>query len=370
VPTNNITINYNELETYFRAHRDPVLQDVAFTACPGIDLLIARASDVRPSFRSTSKLLQYKAKRMAQKGRLVKGAMHYEVPVRLNKLTGVVKQSGAGVAAISNSPVDDTTPARWEFSEYYFPVAISQAKWAAAKSGGSKEAVAGAMLSLIGDKTKSMYQDLIEELASDLYGTNTSSSSGLFSISAGVGNSAVDTTTYGNISRSTYTAWCGNYTARTLSAIATLTSADYILAAMRADSQTAIANGANPNALVYLVPTNIHSAVWDAYTGLNGASTSSLLGRFDLKEGAGLPDIQFDGLTFGKIPIVHDPNIPASKMILLDTETSYFVGLNGAVFDMEKWAMAETSTQFYSRCIFIGQFVVTNPRRNVISVYS
>lgn len=370
MPTNNVTINYAEEEAFFRAEREPKLQDVAFTASPGVDLLIARSLDVRPVFRSTAERLKFKAKGMAAKGRLLRNTTHYEHPIVLNKLTGMQKSSGGGVNAIDNQPVDETSVARWEFSEYYQPVAISELHWAAANSGGSAQSRRGARLSLIQQKAKSAYQTSVEEVAEDLFGVNTSANSGLFSISAGVGNSASDTTTYGNISRSTYNAWVGNYTARTSGSEDDVSSADYILRAMQSDLQSARVNGANPSMMVFMLPSNLYTAVWEAYMGIHDATGPNLSFRTQLQDGSGLPDVGFDGLTFGKVPIIEDPWIPTNKMILLDTETSYFVGLNGSVFDMSKWNMSENSTMFYARVNFFGQFVVTAPRRNAISVYS
>ena len=365
MPDITASITYNELEAYFRAEREPPLIDTAFTACPGVGFLLKSSMGLgREEFNKTGNLLQFRAKGMAQNERLTTG-LHYETNVRLNRLSGLVKATAGSVTAIDNSYVDETSPARWGYGEYDQPIGIPTALYKAAKAGGKM-----AELNLITQKAKSAYQDSIEELAGDLFGTNTAEGSGVLSISAGVGNSASDTTTYGGISRSTYSAWIGNYNARTLSAIATLTDSDYILQAMADDLQTAIDNGADPSKLVFILDSTTYSNVWKSMMGLNAAATNSILGRFNLKNGAGLPNAHSAGLTFNEVPIIKDTNIPAGKMYLIDTDTSYFVGLKGAIFEMEDWGLSENSTSFFNRVTFIGQFVVTAPNRNVISVYS
>lgn len=370
MPTNEQTLNYNELETFFRGYRLNELQDVAFTASPGVDLLIASGLNTRRDFRSTAQKLKFKGKRLAQKGRIITGSLSYESPTLLTKLSGVVKSSGAGVNSIDNSPVDDTTVARWDLSEYYQPVGISSGKWRAAMSNGSTQSKAGAALSLIGQKTKSMYQTLIEEVAQDLYGTNTSAGSGILSLSAGIGNASPDTTTYGQISRSTYNVWRGNYTSRTDGNEDDMSDSDYILRAMQSDVLTVLANGAREQSLVFLMPGDLYTALWDAYMGMHDTTGPSLNGRFQLNDGQGIPDFAGQGLAFGNIPVVYDPNIADGKMFLIDTDTTYFVGLKGSIFDMEEWNLSENTTSHFSRLVFYGQLVVTNPRRNAISVYA
>jgi hypothetical protein len=223
-------------------------------------------------------------------------------------------------------------------------------------------------LNLLKEKHENAVETTIERIATQAFGSGVDSDSSFLSLKAGIGASASDTTTYANISRSTYPQWAGNYEAATVGDMDDPAAADYILRIMGNWVNSVMLNGAQVENLVFVVGSTTAINFREAYMGLNNSGgtmlTSALNFRYDIKDGAGIPG--FTGLTFSGIPVVQDPFCGAANLYLLDSKTTMYRGLANTTMKMGEWSMAEGSTSYYSRCNTAGQIIVKSPWRNAV----
>ena len=121
-----------------------------------------------------------------------------------------------------------------------------------------------------------------------------------------------------------------------------------------------MSNGAKPQNLILIMGTN-------GYTGhrrnLQGVSTANAAAFYNtpLNSGRGIP---YANLYFETIPIIYDTNCTSTAVFLLDTETTYMIGLNGSVFKLAPWRTSEESTGEWSRLTTISQVVGVKPNNN------
>lgn len=359
----NITLDYGNLGSFFVANRLPGIQDVKFKAEKVAKMFYDVALNGSLSGAKEAKSLADAIKSPTQefRDRFLNGTLFFEQVIEYLTVGGSV--NGHGSQAISNIPQDRHQTARWRFSPKYQPLAIDAEKWRASQNRGTPEERTSAALSLMGAEASGGLKSQLEEISTDLWGSNTDDGSGLLSLEAGIGASASDDTTYAGISRSTINAWRGNYTTASLDLMTDPLNSNYIITKWGDMVDVVTDNGAMEEDLAFLCATDIHKAYRKVVTGIPGTAVGNPphAGQFNIDNGRGLP---YSSLHFNGIPVIRDQRATSGHCRLVDTKTTFMVGLGNSMFDLDQWALSEEATQYFARLTTISQLPVTNPRRN------
>lgn len=357
---NNVTIDFNRLETFHPAERSPELMDIYFSAYPtaAIFYKVAMAGSLDAASQMKDWANNFIHGRVSTKSNLFGGRGTYESPVLFSPLSGTT--DGSGVNPITNSPVQAYTKARWDLNRKYTPVALPSDEWGMAQAIGDSVERGVVSMNLMTSAFGNAFKTHLSAINSDLIGTNTSSEAGVLSLIAGFGTSATETGTYGNISRSSITQWRSNYDTGTLANWITNTSADFCVSIMGEMVDTVQANGANLNDLLFIMGSDTFRGYRRSLQGLG--TTNSAYYRFDADSGRKIPHAEL--YYSGGIPVIHDPNLTAKRVYLIDTATTYLIGVSGNIFKLSDWNLSENATQEWARLHTFSNVVMTKPNNN------
>jgi len=374
--TNNVTIDYNNLTTFHPATIFPGVVDQYFTAYPVASMFykVALAGSLMEAMKLKSMSDYFTGKAQARFARedvrkqLRPGAAHYEIPVRFAALSGTV--NGPGLQTITNTPVSNYTKARFGFNRKYTPAAIPEDEWELDKvrEGGSKEQMEGALdgaLSQLNSTAGAALATQLELIETEILGTNTSEDSGVLSLAAAYGTSASDTTTYGGISRSSVTAWVGNFDAITDANWQDMLSADFSASIMGYWEDIVIKNGAMLEDLVWIMGATKYQYHRRSLTigGVNSTTLQSSMFRWMLDKDSALPHTNL--ASPGGVPIIRADKAGASTAYLVDTKSTYMIGPPSLLFKLNPWQYSESETKVHSRIKTFSNVVCDSPRRGV-----
>jgi len=131
--------------------------------------------------------------------------------------------------------------------------------------------------------------------------------------------------------------------------------------------RTVLTNQANVNNLVFYIEATTADEYASVLQGTYDGTLTAVSAHwnFDLKDGAGIPG--WNGLSINRVPIVPVTQAPSGKIMLVDHETTFVVGLRGSMWDInEDWKTMESSTTEWNRIHLFAQLVSVNPRRGYI----
>lgn len=364
------TIEASEAEAFFRGEREQGVIDLALQPSPFLQMILGSSAKTGSRQFDTD---WNQLKDGSFDGDMKNDTTSFWVEKAYNMLPMINSVTGSGVQVINNTPVNNTTLARWELTRKYQPVGISEDEYAAceAKSGGSKGAALVGLGNLLANKAAIAMETMVVEMATDLFGSNTSHETGYLSLGAGIGQTSPDTSTYGSITRAAtgwQSNWLGNYNSAAAATITDPSSSAFVLTRFGRMVQTVLNNGAQVSDLMFVVGSTVYAAYNDAISGNTTGVDRTSPYRININNGDGIPG--WTGLSYSNIPITQDIHCDASSAFLIDMRYTGWNGMKNNLFASSKWVPAEASTLYYTRYRSIGQFLVKYPRRNYHQVWA
>lgn len=290
--------------------------------------------------------------------------------------------SFSGADLLPTNLADTERMASFDFRQVQAPVVII---------GGERDAYATAstnikatedLLALAIDRAKN---NLMQSVATMIYGAGTANSNKDFLGALAAADDGTTVDTYGNLSRTTYSAWQGNRFAPG----AGLTDLDDI-----ADAMSAADNGRRPNLIA--TTTALYDDLEAIYTPSLNQNYTVQMTRDGIRSDAGLTGHNgFTGMKFRGATVVADKNCTTNYMFGINTDTFKFYGLDSqdpeattirdameeietpyrdtmSNFGLSFTGMRKPTAQYteVGRLLMQGNFVTTSPRDHFVIIFS
>ena len=292
--------------------------------------------------------------RLMKNARQWRGGTSIEVPVNLSAYTQLGSYSGFD--AFSTTQQNTRQRASFTPSQVYASVAISGIQRAVNQG---EEAV----IDLVAAELDQRANDLKDEMGNQVYGDGTGNSSkDILGIQAAVDDST-NVTTYGGLSRSTYTNWRGTLTAQ---------SGSLSLANLAADFDAA-QHGNDVPSLIVTTP-----AVFSIYEALLTPTVSHQFSMNDFRmTGDGMAKVGgaiaanqgFRALTFRGVPVVADEKCTSGNIFTLNENHLTFYTIPPADRKADKsgfswtgWKEPVNQDAVVGQLLWYGQLISDSPR--------
>lgn len=286
------------------------------------------------------------------------GGYQLNVPVNMTAYTALGSFSGFDTLATAQQSTRQN--AAFNPSEEYVLVTVSGIQKALNK--GPEAAV-----DLIAAEMSQRANDLKDEIGDQLYGDGTGNSSkDILGLGAAIDDST-NVTTYGGLSRSTYTNWRATYTSQSGAISLADLAADFDAAAVGTDSPTLIVT--TPAIFTLLealyTPTTSHQFSQNDFR-LTADGLVKVGGAIAANQG-------FRALTFRGVPIVADEKCPSDKIFTLNEKTlsmykvmydsEFATGVKDG-FQWTGWKKPVNQNAIVGYMMWAGQLVCDSPRKN------
>lgn len=286
-----------------------------------------------------------------------RGGSPLTLPVNISSYTQLGSYSGFDV--LSTTQQNTRTTATFNPSQLYVSISIAGIQKAVNQGDA-------AVLDLVATEMEQRAKDFRDEFGNQLYGDGTGNSSkDILGIQAAVDDST-SITTYGGISRSTYTVWRATRTAQSGSLSLANLAADFDAAQVGSEVPTLIVTTPAVFTIyeALLTPTVSHQFSMNDFR-LTGEGIARVGGTIAANQG-------FRALTFRGIPVVADEKCTSGNIYTLNENYLDFYKLPQPVgftvegekegFGWTGWLQGANQDAVTGRMQWYGQFITTSPR--------